>query len=167
MQPTAESILPTPPPAVQPPTQVERRTPRWDTRIPVRYQVFELRTGRLELGRLDAARARDIGEHGLFLSGAEAAPGTRLHFFFELPESCGGCIEAFGIVVHAQPRVDPLAPGRQVAGVGVRLLHLSSRDRARLDRYLAERRAIDAACLSAAAVRLRAESRVRPAVHTN
>ena len=84
----------------------DRRTARWSARIPVRYQVFDGRSGRLELGRLDGARAYDIGENGLFLLRVNALPGTRLHFFFELPESAGGLVEAFGVVVHQRPRLD-------------------------------------------------------------
>jgi hypothetical protein len=136
-----------------------RRAPRWSARIAVRYQVFEPQDGELSLGELDAARARDIGSDGLFLSGVDQPLGTRLHFFFELPESRGGCIEAFGEVVHAGPRLD--ATGFEIPGVGVRILRISPRNRARLERYLDERQAIDAACLSAAQVRVRAERRLR------
>jgi len=138
------------------PVENDRREPRWSSRIPVRYHVFDNSSGRLELGRLDLSRAYDIGPRGLLLARVEAPVGTRLHFFFELPESWGNVIEAFGVVVHNQARVDPL--GYSVPGSGVRLLHISPRDRQRLDRYLAERRAIDAAMLSAAAVRARAEA---------
>jgi hypothetical protein len=133
----------------------DRRQHRWGTRIPVRYHVFDGRSGRLELGQLDGARAYDISERGLFLSRVDAPIGTRLHLFFELPESWGGLVEAFGEVMHRQPRLDTC--GFTTAGAGVRVLRMSPRDRARLDRYLAERRLIDAACLSAAEVRRRAE----------
>jgi hypothetical protein len=114
--------------------------------------VFDTSSGTLELGRLDTARAHDIADKGLFVSGIFADPGMRLHFFFELPETSGGCIEAFGVVVHTRR-----------SGVGVRFSHLSRRDRLRLDRYLAERKAIEHAYLSAARVRARAEQvRVHP-----
>lgn len=139
------------------PTSSERRAPRWSTRIPVRYHVFDARSGQLELGRLEGARARDIGSKGLFLQQVELPVGTRIHFFFELPETAGGCIEAFGEVVHGRPRLD--AMGHEVPGAGVRFLRLSTRDRARLDQYLNERKMIDAAYLSAHAVRVRAEAR--------
>ncbi|MGZ3442439.1 MAG: hypothetical protein ACXVDD_23120, partial [Polyangia bacterium] len=109
------------------------------------------------------ARAYDIGENGLFRSRVSVPVGTRLHFFFELPESWGGLIEAFGEVVHSQPRFD--TTGFETPGVGVRLLRMTPRDRARLDQYLAERRLIDAAYLSAAEVRRRAEQ--MRGVHTN
>ena len=142
----------------------ERRAPRWSTRLPVRYQVFDARSGQLTLGRLASARARDIGPNGLFLAQVELPESTPLHFFFELPETWGGCIEAFGRVVHTRPRLD--ATGHEVAGVGVRLLRMAPRDRARLDHYLAERRSIDAAYLSAGEVRARAE-RMRSRVHSN
>src|SRR3954447_14597252 len=79
-----------------------RRAPRWSTRLPVRYQVFDARSGQLNVGRLATARARDIGPNGLFLSQVELPPGTPLRFFFELPETWGGCIEAFGRVVHGR-----------------------------------------------------------------
>jgi len=136
-------------------TIADRRQPRWGTRLPVRYHVFDGRTGRLEITRLHTSRAYDIGEQGLFLARVDAPIGTRLHFFFELPEVWGGLVEAFGEIVHLQPRLD--ATGFETPGAGVRLLRMSPRDRARLDRYLAERRRIDAAYLSAAEVRRRAE----------
>ena len=142
---------------------LNRRAPRWGTRIPVRFHVFDGRTGRLQMTGLDSARAYDIGEQGLFLSRVDLPVGTRLHFFFELPESWGGLVEAFGEVVHTQPRLD--TTGFETPGAGVRLLRMSPRDRARLDRYLAERRMIDAAYLSAAEVRRRAEQ--MRGLHTN
>jgi hypothetical protein len=144
-------------------TIADRRAPRWGTRIPVRYHVFDGRTGRLQMTNLEAARAYDIGENGLFLSRVDAPIGTRIHFFFELPESWGGLVEAYGEVVHDRPRLD--TTGFETQGVGVRMLRMSPRDRGRLDRYLAERRLIDAAYLSAAEVRRRAE-RMR-GLHTN
>lgn len=140
-------------------TVIDRRRPRWSTRLPVRYQVFDGRSGTLELGSLTAARARDLGERGMFLQQVALPVGTRLHLFFELPESWGGCVEAFGEVVHARPRLDVM--GNEIAGVGVRFSWMSAHDRARLEAYLRERRSIDAACLSAAEVRRRAEERRR------
>jgi len=140
-------------------TRQERRNPRWSTRIPVRYQVFDGREGGINIGRLHSGRARDIGSQGLFLQCAQLQSGTRLHIFFELPETCGGCVEVFGEVVHERARLD--AMGYEVPGVGVKIGHIADRDRTRLQAYLDERTAIDAAVLSASQVRLRALSRQR------
>jgi hypothetical protein len=140
-------------------TKQERRTHRWSTRLPVRYQVFDGRAGRLNIGRISTARARDISSKGLFLSDASLPSGTRLHIFFELPETWGACIEAFGEVVHERARLD--AMGFEVAGVGVRLLQMHEHDRVRLEKYLEERQMIDAAVLSAMQVRLRAQKRLQ------
>jgi hypothetical protein len=136
----------------------ERRGPRFTARIPVRYQVFDLREGHLEVSSLAPALARDIGSNGLFLQLVSLPVGTRVHFFFELPESYGGCVEAWGEVVHTHARPDFL--GNLLGGVGVRVQSISSRDRMRLDQYLAERQKIDNARRSAHQVRLRAEARV-------
>jgi len=131
----------------------ERRLPRYSTRLPVRYQIFDARGGELELGRLDGARTRDLGADGLFLAYVDLPIGTRLHFYFELPER--GCVEAFGVVTHETPRLD--AWGAETPGVGVRFTRLSPHARARLDQWLDERRALDQAALNAALGRARAE----------
>src|SRR5207245_431610 len=99
--------------------------------------------------------ARDFGRDGLFLAGVDLPRGTHLHFYFGFS---GGCIEAFGEVVHDRPRLESSGIERQ--GVGVRLTVLAPRERERLDRFLAERREADEAALRAALVRVRAE-RVR------
>ncbi len=140
-------------------TKQERRRHRWSTRMPVRYQVFDARTGGLNIGRISSARARDISAQGLFLSDVHLPSGTRLHIFFELPETWGSCIEAFGEVVHDRARLDAL--GFEVAGVGVRLQQMPEHDRQRLEKYLEERQLIDAAVLSAYQVRLRAQKRLQ------
>jgi len=136
----------------------ERRGPRFTARIAVRYQVFDLREGHLDLSNLRPALARDIGPNGIFLQSVNEPIGTRLHFFFELPESCGGCVEAWGEIVHAHAQRDFL--GNPLTGVGVRVHSMSSRDRQRLDQYLVERQKIDTARSRAHQVRLRAEARV-------
>ena len=134
-------------------TKQERRFHRWSTRIPVRFEVW----GQLAEERFGSGRARDIGAGGLFLQGTQLPAGARIHLYFELPEMWGGCVEAFGQVVHGHARLDPM--GYEIPGVGVRIIRMSERDRVRLDHYLAERTRIDAAVLSATQVRLRALSR--------
>jgi hypothetical protein len=131
----------------------ERRLPRFTTRLPVRYQIFDGRGGELRLGRLDGARTRDLGSDGLFLAYVDLPVGTRLHFYCELPER--GCFEAFGVVSHQRARLDAWAG--ETPGVGVRFTRLSPHARARLDQWLDERRAVDEASLKAALDRARAE----------
>ncbi len=131
----------------------ERRQPRFGTRLPIRYQVFDREGDELSLGRLEAGRTRDVGRDGLFLAHCELPVGTRLHFYFELPER--GCVEAFGVVVHERPRLD--AFGAETEGVGVRFTRVSPHARARLDRFVDERRALDEAAMRAALARARAE----------
>jgi hypothetical protein len=138
-------------------TKQERRFQRWSTRIPVRFEIWGAK--RLDFERFGRARARDIGAGGLFLQGAQLERHTRIHFFFELPETWGGCVEAFGEVVHGRAHLDTM--GFEIPGVGVRILRMPERDRARLDAYLRERSRIDAAVLSASQVRLRALSKQR------
>ena len=127
---------------------LDRRRPRYSTRMLVRYHVWTSQGGQLELGELSAARAADLGANGLFLDGVQLPAGTRLHFFLSLPDG-SGCVEGFGRVMHATR-----------SGVGIRLQRMSARDRARLDGYLDERRAIEAAWLTGEDVRRRAEARL-------
>jgi hypothetical protein len=134
---------------------VERREPRFSTRVRVRYQLFEGRGSGLNLGKIVEANARNLGKNGLFLGGVSLPRGTQLHFYFGMHDTS---IEAFGQVVHDGPRLE--ASGIERQGVGVRLTFLSPRDRMRLDRFLNDRREADELALRAALVRVRAE-RVR------
>jgi hypothetical protein len=114
-----------------------------------------LEQGQLVLGPLYGALARDVGAGGLFLAGPRLACGTRLHLYVELPD--GNCVEAWGEVAHRGPRVDAHAHA-PVDGVGVRLVRVSPRDAARLERFLDERRAIEEATTRAVDHRLHAEA---------
>jgi hypothetical protein len=131
---------------------VERRQQRYSTRVLVRYHVFDAKAGELNVGQIVATQARDFSRSGLFLAGVDLPTGTRLHFYFDLPS---GCVEAFGEVVHDHPRWETLGGERE--GCGIRLLSLPAGDRARLDRFLQERREADLAAANGALVRVRAE----------
>ena len=138
------------------PMSAERREPRMRTRTKVRMHVFDGSCGELRLGRIVEAESRDFGPRGLFLAGVALPCTTRLHLYLDLPN---GCIEAFGVVVHDRPQVDPLGTAR--AGVGVRFTRLALADEERLATFLAERRVATKVALEAALVRLRAEQMSR------
>ena len=130
----------------------ERRLPRFSTRLPIAFHVFEARRGALEVGALARATTRDVGPNGCFLAHVTLAPGTRVHFYLALPD---GCVEGFGVITHEHPRFDAFCG--ETPGVGVRFTRLSHAARARIDRFVDERRAVDRAAMRAALDRARAE----------
>ncbi len=130
----------------------ERREPRFRTRTRVRLHVFDANSGELTLGQMAEAETRDFGPRGLFLAGVELPCATRVHLYLDIP---GGCVEAFGVVVHDRPHAD--ATGSYRAGVGIRFTHLSLDDEQRLEAFVADRRNADAAAMQAALVRIRAQ----------
>jgi len=97
----------------------------------VRYHVLEIDGQKLVMERIGTTAASDVAPNGLFMAHAQLTPGTKVHFYFELP---GGYIEAVGKVVHNQHRID--AGGMARPGSGVRFLSMSDGDRQRLDQYL-------------------------------
>lgn len=105
------------------------------TRQVVRYHVLEMRGDTFELTRIGTTLASDISLDGVFLSHVTLTPGTRLHFYFELPD---GYVECVGKVVHNQHRVDAFGVARP--GSGVRFVIVSGSDRMRLQRYLGGKR---------------------------
>ena len=111
--------------------RIEHRVP---TRQVVRYHVYEIEGRRLEVQRIGTTLASDVSPTGMFLSHAELTPGTRIHFYFELPT---GYIEAIGKVVHNQHRLD--AAGVARPGAGVRFIRMSASDKRRLESYLSGR----------------------------
>lgn len=102
----------------------------------VRYHVLAMNGDQLELARIGTTLASDISLDGLFLSHVTLAPGTRLHFYFELPD---GYVEGVGKVVHNQRRSD--GRGRACPGSGVCFVIVGGLDRRRLAKYLAGKRA--------------------------
>ncbi len=102
------------------------------TRQVVRYHVLEMKGDELQLERIGTTLASDISLDGVFLSHVTLKPGTRLHFYFELPD---GYVECVGKVIHNQHRVD--ASGVARPGSGVRFVIVAGSDRLRLARYLA------------------------------
>lgn len=110
----------------------KRKEPRIPTRQVVRYHVLELVDDELQLDRIGTTLASDISRDGVFLAHVTLKPGTRLHFYFELPD---GYVECVGKVVHNQHRVD--ASGVARPGSGVRFVIVSGMDRMRLAKYLA------------------------------
>ena len=104
------------------------------TRQVVRYHVYQVEGRVLEVQRIGTTLASDVSMTGMFLSHAELTPGTRIHFYFELPT---GYIEAVGKVVHNQHRID--AGGVARPGAGVRFIRMSASDKRRLESYLAGR----------------------------
>jgi PilZ domain-containing protein len=111
--------------------RIEQRVP---TRQVVRYHVYEVEGRKLEVQRIGTTLASDVSTTGMFLSHAELTPGTRIHFYFELPT---GYLEAVGKVVHNQHRLD--AAGVARPGAGVRFIRMSATDKRRLESYLAGR----------------------------
>ena len=109
-----------------------RKQPRIQTRQVVRYHVLEVRDDKLELTRIGTTLASDISADGVFLSHVTLTPGTRLHFYFELPD---GYVECVGKVVHNQHRIDAFGVARP--GSGVRFVIVAGHDRLRLAKYLA------------------------------
>jgi hypothetical protein len=104
-----------------------------ETRQIVRYHVLELNTdGALELAQIGTTLASDISLEGAFLAHVTLKPGTRLHFYFELPD---GYVECVGKVVHNQHRIDAYGVARP--GSGVRFVVVAGLDKQRLARYLA------------------------------
>ena len=100
----------------------------------MRYHVYEIDGRQLEVQRIGTTLASDVSTTGMFLSHAELTPGTRIHFYFELPT---GYIEVIGKVVHNQHRVD--AAGVARPGAGVRFIRMSASDKRRLESYLGGR----------------------------
>ena len=111
-----------------------RKQERVHTRQVVRYHVYEIEGRKLEVQRIGTTLASDVSTTGMFLSHADLTPGTRIHFYFELPT---GYIEAVGKVVHNQHRVD--AGGVARPGAGVRFIRMSASDKRRLESYLGGR----------------------------
>jgi hypothetical protein len=111
--------------------RIEQRMP---TRQVVRYHVYKVEGRKLEVQRIGTTLASDVSTTGMFLSHAELTPGTRIHFYFELPS---GYLEAIGKVVHNQHRLD--AAGVARPGAGVRFIRMSATDKRRLESYLAGR----------------------------
>ena len=111
-----------------------RKQPRVPTKQVVRYHVYEIEGHKLEVQRIGTTLASDVSTTGMFLSHAELTPGTRIHFYFELPT---GYIEAIGKVVHNHERVD--ASGVARPGAGVRFIRMSASDKRRLESYLGGR----------------------------
>ena len=109
----------------------ERRAKRTPTKQVVRYHVYQIDGRELEVRRIGTTLASDVSTTGMFLSHAELTPGTRIHFYFELPT---GYIEAVGKVVHNHERVD--ASGVARPGAGVRFIRMSASDKRRLESYL-------------------------------
>lgn len=109
----------------------QRKQPRVATRQVVRYHVYRIDGRELEVQRIGTTLASDVSTTGMFLSHAELTPGTRIHFYFELP---AGYIEAVGKVVHNRQRVD--AGGVARPGAGVRFIRMSASDKRRLESYL-------------------------------
>jgi hypothetical protein len=104
-----------------------------ETRQVVRYHVLEVNAdAELELAQIGTTLASDISVDGVFLSHVMLKPGTRLHFYFELPD---GYVECVGKVVHNQHRIDAFGVARP--GSGVRFVIVAGLDRQRLARYLA------------------------------
>jgi hypothetical protein len=104
-----------------------------ETRQVVRYHVLEVNADeKLELTQIGTTLASDISVDGVFLAHVMLKPGTRLHFYFELPD---GYVECVGKVVHNQHRIDGLGVARP--GSGVRFVIVSGSDRQRLARYVA------------------------------
>jgi hypothetical protein len=134
----------------------ERREPRFRTRIRVRLHVFDARSGELTVGQMVEAETRDFGPRGMFLAGMSLACATRVHLYLDIP---GGCVEAFGVVVHDRPRADPSGTTR--TGIGIRFTRLSLDDEQRLEDFVADRRNADKAAMEAALVRIRAEKMSR------
>lgn len=112
----------------------KRKQERVHTRQVVRYHVYQIEGRKLEVQRIGTTLASDVSTTGMFLSHAQLTPGTRIHFYFELPT---GYIEAVGKVVHNQHRVD--AAGVARPGAGVRFIRMSASDKRRLESYLAGR----------------------------
>lgn len=111
----------------------KRKQPRMETRQIVRYHVLEVNADdELELQQIGTTLASDISVDGVFLSHVMLEPGTRLHFYFELPD---GYVECVGKVVHNQHRIDAYGVARP--GSGVRFVIVAGADRLRLARYLA------------------------------
>lgn len=110
---------------------MQQRVP---TRQVVRYHVYEIEGRTLEVQRIGTTLASDVSPTGMFLSHAALTPGTRIHFYFELPT---GYIEAVGKVVHNQHRID--AAGVARPGAGVRFIRMSASDKGRLESYLGGR----------------------------
>ena len=100
----------------------------------VRYHVYQIDGQALDVTRIGTTLASDVSASGMFLSQAELTPGTRIHFYFELPT---GYIEAVGKVVHNQARID--AAGTARPGAGVRFIRMSASDKRRLESYLGGR----------------------------
>jgi len=137
------------------PASSERRLPRWPSRLPVRFQRFQIVDGQLVLGGIQSTVARDVSAQGLFLAGVDLPVGSRVHVYLMLE---AGPVEAFGEVVHDrahQPAIGPV-----VDGVGVRLTIVGARDRARLDAFLDERVEIKNVAARAADARRRASERL-------
>jgi PilZ domain len=111
--------------------RIQQRVP---TKQVVRYHVYQIDGRELEVRRIGTTLASDVSTTGMFLSHAELTPGTRIHFYFELPT---GYIEAVGKVVHNQHRVD--ASGVARPGAGVRFMRMSASDKRRLELYLGGR----------------------------
>lgn len=111
-----------------------RKQERVHTRQVVRYHVYEIEGRKLEVQRIGTTLASDVSTTGMFLSHAELTPGTRIHFYFELP---AGYIEAVGKVVHNHERAD--AGGVARPGAGVRFIRMSASDKRRLESYLGGR----------------------------
>jgi hypothetical protein len=111
--------------------RMQQRVP---TKQVVRYHVYQIDGRELEVRRIGTTLASDVSVTGMFLSHAELTPGTRIHFYFELPT---GYIEAVGKVVHNQHRVD--ASGVARPGAGVRFMRMSASDKRRLELYLGGR----------------------------
>ncbi len=111
--------------------RMQQRVP---TRQVVRYHVYQIEGRALEVQRIGTTLASDVSPTGMFLSHAELTPGTRIHFYFELPT---GYIEAVGKVVHNQHRVDVAGVARP--GAGVRFIRMSASDKGRLESYLGGR----------------------------
>jgi hypothetical protein len=109
----------------------KRIVERVHTRQVVRYHVYQIDGHELEVRRIGTTLASDVSPTGMFLSHAELTPGTRIHFYFELPT---GYIEAVGKVVHNQHRID--AAGVARPGAGVRFIRMSASDKRRLESYL-------------------------------
>ncbi|HEX9103717.1 MAG TPA: PilZ domain-containing protein [Polyangia bacterium] len=111
-----------------------RKQERVHTLQVVRYHVYQVDGRALDVSRIGTTLASDVSTTGMFLSHAVLTPGTRIHFYFELPT---GYIEAVGKVVHNQHRVD--AAGTARPGAGVRFISMSASDKRRLESYLGGR----------------------------
>jgi hypothetical protein len=110
----------------------KRKEPQVPARQIVRYHVLELVNDELQLQRIGTTLASDISLDGVFLAHVTLKIGTRLHFYFELPD---GYVECVGKVVHNQHRVDSFGVAKP--GSGVRFVIVSGMDRMRLAKYLA------------------------------